>query len=701
MTPSPSGHRLRPLLAPRSIAFVGASARPNTPGNDMMRMIRRGGFTGTVHGVNPNAREIEGYPCVPGLADLPAPPDLAVLSVRNERLQETLAAAIAAGTRAAVIFASGLLRESDPPLAERLARTAEEASIPVCGPNCMGFYNDLDGVWICGFPSPREPAPGSIAFIAHSGSVFGAMAHNDPRLRFALAVSPGGEATATIADYIAYAVERPQVKVIGLFIETARDPEGFTQALARAGKRGVPVVALKVGRTEASAAAALTHMGALAGSDLAYDALFERHGVIRVETLDELASTLLLLATERRVGPGGLVAIGDSGGERELLIDLADRVGVPFAAISEGTKASIAARLDPGLEAANPLDAWGTGADFVPHFTRCLGDLLADPDAALGLFCADLRDGYYLHRGFADAALAAARASDKPVAVATNYTQVRHDALALELTLAGVPVLDGTLNALAAARGAFAYRDFQARPDDPPPLLPVTSSREREAWREKLSVAAGGLDEAQSMSLLAAWGVPVITHALAASPDELRRAGAKLDYPLALKTAEPGVLHKSDTGGVRLGLASEAALLDAYGDLARRLGPSVLIAPMAGPGVEIALGMLRDPQFGPMVVIGAGGTLVEFLEDRSAALAPFGRTTARRLVESLKLEQLLRGYRGSAPVDLGALSEAIARFSVLAADLADIVAEIDVNPLLAGKDILALDALVIVKPETS
>jgi acyl-CoA synthetase (NDP forming) len=701
MTPSPSGHRLRPLLAPRSIAFVGASARPNTPGNDMMRMIRRGGFTGTVHGVNPNAREIEGYPCVPGLPDVPEPPDLAVLSVRNERLEETLAAAIAAGTRAAVIFASGLLRESDPPLAERLARMAQKSGIPICGPNCMGFYNDLDGVWICGFPSPREPATGSIAFIAHSGSVFGALAHNDPRLRFALAVSPGGEATATVADYITYAVERPQIKVIGLFIETARDPQAFAQALTGAAQRGVPVVALKVGRTEASAAAALTHTGASAGSDLAYDALFERHGVIRVETLDELASTLLLLATERRFGPGGLVAIGDSGGERELLIDLADRAGVPFAVISEKTKASIAARLDPGLEAANPLDAWGTGADFVPHFTRCFGDLLADPDAALGLFCADLRDGYYLHRGFADAALAAASASDKPVAVATNYTQVRHDALALELTLAGVPVLDGTLNALAAARGAFAYRDFQARPADPPPPLPVISSRERESWRAKLSAAAGALDEAQSMSLLAAWGVPVIPHALAASPDEARRAGAKLDYPLALKTAEPGILHKSDAGGVRLGLASEAALLDAYGDLARRLGPRVLIAPMAGRGVEIALGMLRDPQFGPMVVIGAGGTLVELLDDRSAALAPFGRTTARRLVESLKLERLLSGYRGSATVDLGALSEAIARFSVLAADLADIVAEIDVNPLLAGKDIIAVDALVIVKPETS
>jgi len=308
------GRRLAPLLNPRSIAFVGASPRPNAPGNDMMRMIRRGGFAGLVHAVNPGHREIEGYPCVPGLADLADAPDLVVLSVRNERLEETLAAAIGRGAKAAVVFASGVLPgERDDPLARRLARAAAEAALPVCGPNCMGFYNDLDGVWVCGFPSPRQPAPGAIAFIAHSGSVFGALAHNDPRLRFALAVSPGGEATATVADYIAYAVERPEVRVVGLFIETARDPERFALALERAAERSVPVVALKVGRTAAAAEAALTHTGALAGSDLAYDALFDRYGVVRVETLDELAATLLLLSTGRRVGRGGLVAIGDSG----------------------------------------------------------------------------------------------------------------------------------------------------------------------------------------------------------------------------------------------------------------------------------------------------------------------------------------------------------------------------------------------------
>ena len=696
------GRRLAPLLSPRSIAFVGASVRPNAPGNDMMRMIRRGGFAGLVHAVNPGHREIEGYPCVPGLADLPAAPDLVVLSVRNERLEETLGGAIARGAKAAVVFASGVLPgERDDPLARRLARAAAEAALPVCGPNCMGFYNDLDRVWVCGFPSPRQPAPGAIAFIAHSGSVFGALAHNDPRLRFALAVSPGGEATATVADYIAYAVERPEVRVVGLFIETARDPERFALALEQAAERGVPVVALKVGRTAAAAAAALTHTGALAGSDLAYDALFDRYGVIRVETLDELAATLLLLSTGRRVGRGGLVAIGDSGGERELLIDLADRAGVPFAAISNETRASIAARLEPGLEAANPLDAWGTGADFVATFTNGLGDLLADPEAALGLFSADIRDGYYLHRGFADAALAAARESDKILAVATNYTQVRHDALALELTLAGIPVLDGTANALAAVRGALSYRDFRARPDDPPPLPPAARAADRQAARARLREATGPLDEAASLSLLEAWGLPAIPHVVVESPAEARLAGAKLGYPVACKTATSGILHKSDVGGVRLDLANDEALLEAYRDLAGRLGPRALIAPMAKRGVELSLGMIRDPQFGPIVVVGAGGVLIELIDDRRAALAPFGRATACRLLDGLKIRRLLDGYRGVAAVDIDSLADIVALFSVLAADLADLVAEIDINPLIAGRDIVALDALVIAQPGPS
>jgi acyl-CoA synthetase (NDP forming) len=687
-----TSHPLTPLLSPRSIAFVGASARPNTPGHDMMRMVRRGGFAGTVHAVNPNYREIDGFPCVPSLADLPNAPDLVVLSVRNERLEDAMREAIARGAKASVLFASAFLdNDREPPLAQRLAILARDAGVPVCGANCMGFYNDLDKVWICGFPSPREPRPGGIAFIAHSGSVFGALAHNDPRLRFAMAISPGQELTTTVADYIDFAVDRPEVKVVGLFIETARDPKGFRKALDKAARRGVPVVALKVGRTEAAAAAALTHTGAMAGSDLAYEALFDRYGVIRVETIDELAATLMLLSTGRRAAQGSLVSIHDSGGEREMIIDLADRAKVEFAPISDATKARIAAQLDPGLEAANPLDAWGTGADFIPKFTAGFQALVDDDNAALGLFCADIRDQYYLSDGFGEAAMAVARQTAKPVALVTNYTQLRHDKIALRLVEAGVPVLDGTLNALAAARGALRYRDFCARPADPPP--PAKASAHKAADLR----GGAALDEAASLALLKAWDIPVAPHAVADSEDAAVAAAHTLGYPLVLKTAMPGILHKSDVGGVRLGLQDDSAVSTAYRDMAARLGPRVLLARIVPKGVELALGMVDDPQFGPLVTVGAGGVLIELLSDRKAALAPFGPATAARLLDGLALRELLDGYRGGAKVDLSKLAAVVASFSVMAAELSGKIAEIDINPLVCGAEIVAVDALIVPK----
>jgi acetate---CoA ligase (ADP-forming) len=692
-------HKLTSLLAPRSIAFVGASARKDTPGNGMMQTVKRGGFAGTVWAVNPNYREIEGYACVPRLADLPATPDLVVLSVKNERLEEAFSEAVAVGARAATIFASGYLDDdSEPPLAARLAAIARKAGMPVCGGNCMGFYNDLDRVWVCGFPSPREPRPGSIAFIAHSGSVFGALAHNDPRLRFALAISPGQELTTGVADYLDYAVERPEVKVAGLFIETARDPVGLVRALDKAARRDVPVVALKVGRTEAAAAAALTHTGAIAGSDAAWEALFERYGVMRVETLDELAASLLLLSTGKRAAPGALVSIHDSGGEREMIIDLAERVGIQFAPIASATVARIAGNLDPGLTAENPLDAWGTGRDFVAQFEACFSALVEDGNAALGLFCADIRDRYYLSDGFAAAARAVASRTAKPVAFATNYTQLRHDAIALALTEAGVPVLDGTHNALVAIRGALAHRDFCARPDDPPPLASSATAAERTQWRQRL---AGGrpLGESAALDLFAAWGIPVTGHRLVENEGAAVAAAKALGFPVAAKTAMPGIHHKSEVDGVRLFLADAEAVRAAYRDLGLRLGKSVTIAAMAPKGVELALGMVRDPQFGPVVMLGTGGVLVELMPDRSTALAPFGVATARRLLDRLTLRRLLEGYRGAPAADLEALCTTIARFSVLAAELGDVVGEIDVNPVICGaRTAIAVDALVVPLP---
>jgi acyl-CoA synthetase (NDP forming) len=684
-------HALQHLLAPERIAFVGASARANTVGLDMLHTIRRGGFAGTVYAVNPGYNEIDCVPCYPSLATLPQTPDLAVLAVRNDRLEAALRDTAAAGIRAAVIFASCILPDdTDPPLHARLGAIARSAGIAVCGGNCMGFYNDLDGVWVCGFPSQRTRRPGGIALLAHSGSVFGALAHNDPRLRFAFAISPGQEMTVTIADYLDYVVERPEVRAVGLFLETARDPAGLRAALAKAAQRRVPVVALKVGRTEAAAAAALTHTGAVAGSDAAYAALFDRYGVLRVETLDEMAATLLLLQTGRLAAPGGAVAIHDSGGEREMTIDLAERAGVPFAAITAETRRSLAARLDPGLAAENPLDAWGTGENFVPLFAGCFTDLLADPNAALGLFCADFRDAYYLHDGFAQAARTAAATTDKPVAIVTSYTQLRHDRIALELTEAGVPVLDGSANGLAAARAALAWRDFLARPTDPPPPAP-----DARAWLARLA-AGGALGEAEVLDLLGAFGIPTAQHALADNTAEAVAAALRIGFPVVLKTAMPGIAHKSERGGVVLDLRDEAAVREAYGPMATALGPRVMLARMLPAGPELALGAVRDPQFGPVIVLGAGGTLVELLDDRVAALPPFGPATARRLLDRLRLRPLLDGFRGGPATDLAALADLVARFSVLVHELASVVREIDVNPVICGPFPAAVDGLVVV-----
>jgi len=692
-------HRLTPLLAPRSIAFVGASPRPNTPGHDMLRIIKRAGFDGQVWGINPKYQEVEGFPCLPALDRLPAPVDLAVLSVANARLEETLDAAIAASARAAVVFASGYLEDdANPPLIERLRAKARAADMPVCGVNCMGYYNDESRVWICGFPSPRQPVPGNIAFIAQSGSVFGALAHNDPRLRYNLVVNPGNELVTTVADYLDYALDQPATRVVGLFLETVRDPGRFVAALDKASRRRIPVVVLKIGRTDESRKLALSHTGAIAGNDAAYLALFDRYGVIRVETEDEMAATLMLLAHERGAAPGGIATIHDSGGQREMLVDLAADLGVPFGRIDAGTRARLAKRLEYGLEPHNPLDAWGTGNDFIGIFTECLQALVDDPDTALGILFADVRDNYYLSDGYLEAAKAVAARTTKPVLIATHFSGVRHDDVVRRAMAAGIPVLDGTQPALLAARHALEFRDALTRPRQTASSAdPALSAR----WRGRLA-AGRALDEADSLALLADYGIPVVAAQVVDSADTAIAAAAAIGYPVALKTAAPGIHHKSDVGGVQLGLRDEGALRAGYAQIAARLGPRAVVEPMAPAGIELALGLIVDPQFGPVVMIGAGGTLIEVLRDVSYGLAPFDQHTARRMLDRLKLRPLLDGMRGRPAADLSALAAAVARFSILAADLGDLLAEADVNPLIAGpQGPLAVDALVVPRPHTT
>jgi acetate---CoA ligase (ADP-forming) len=685
-------HKLRPLLNPQSIAFLGASTRPDSVGHSMVRMPLLCGFKGRLYPINPNYDSVEGLRCFPSLAALPETVDHVVIGVSNARVEQALDDVIAHGARAATIFSSCVLeRDSSPPLAVRLARRAREADIAVCGGNCMGFYNLDADLRVAGFPSALDMTPGSITFIAQSGSAFGALAHNDRRLKFNLVVSSGAELVTGAADYLDWALAQDSTRVIALFLETVRAPEKFCAALAKAASRDIPVVVLKIGRTAASAAMAVSHTGALTGSDAAYEAVFSRYGVTRVDTLDELAATLLLFSHPRRPAKGGLAAMHDSGGEREMVADLAERAAVSYARISPATIGRLTARLDHGLDAMNPLDVWGTGEDYVGVMADCMTALAEDPDTAIGVFFNDLRDNYHISDGFTTAILQASARTTKPLAIATNYALVRHEKIALAVTEAGVPVLDGTQEALLAVRHLLRHRDFRWRAA-PASQSPVGDDV-RSDWAARMSDGTA-FDEARSLDLLASYGIAGPARRRVTSRQDALAAASTIGWPVAAKTAMPGIAHKSEVGGVHLGLRDEAALVAAYDDLAGRLGPEVLLEHMAPDGVEIALGAVNDPQFGPYIMVAAGGTLIELLQDRAIALAPVDHAEAEAMLARLRIGKLLAGLRGRKPADIAALVECIVRFSWLAWDFRERFAEIDVNPLIAGPGgCIAVDAL--------
>ncbi|MGZ5302224.1 MAG: acetate--CoA ligase family protein, partial [Actinomycetota bacterium] len=690
---------LERMLEARSVAVVGASVKEGSLGRQMMLELIRGGFEGAVYPVNPSYDEVLGRRCYPSIADVPEAVDLAILGVANQRIEQALSDAVAAGARSAVTFSS--LYEAEPPrpglplLAERVATIARDAGIAVCGGNGMGFLNLEANLRATGFATPDHIRRGHVAFISHSGSAFAALSFNDRGIGFNVIVSSGQELVTDVADYMEHALGLASTRVIALLIETVRRPGAFRAALAHAMYRDIPVIALKVGRTERSKSMVTAHSGALAGEDGAFEALFEAYGVLRVATLDEMADAMELFSSPRRITTGsGIASIHDSGGERALLVDVAADLGVPFARISDATTERIQAALDPGLEAANPLDAWGTGIDADRIFVECFLALHDDPETAALAFVADMtRQGEPHDEGYLHVAREVLASTTKPFCILSNLASaVANDEAAL-LRDGGIPVLEGTASGLTALRHLLAYRDGRARS---PVVAPEpVSDQVRERWRSRL---ASGVEvgELEGLALLADYGIPVTAARGAMSAAEAIAAAEEVGWPVALKTAASGVHHKSDVGGVALGLTNADALRAAYEDVASRLGPQVVVAAMAPPGVEVALGIVRDPQFGPLVLVAAGGVLVEILRDRRMALPPLDVPRSLAMIDRLRVRPLLDGVRGAPPADVDALARAISRLSVLAADLGEELAALDVNPVIVTTDgCMAVDALVV------
>jgi acetate---CoA ligase (ADP-forming) len=679
---SSSATRVRAMMSARSVAVVGAGDREGSFGWRLTTEALRSPGVDRVHLVSPTRTSAFGRACVPSLADVPEPVDLVLLGIPDKALASTVAIAADRGDAGAVVFgpAHGVKEEI----------VAAAGDMALVGGGCMGFVDTTTGVRAIGYLE-RHPLPaGPIALITHSGSVFSALLRTRRPLGYAVAVSSGQELVTTTADYLDYALSLPQTGVIGLVLETMRDAPRLESALAEAASRDIPVCALTVGTSVRGQALVDAHSGAIAGSDAGWEALFSAYGVHRCSDPDDLTDSLETFAIGRRHVPGtgrGVATAHDSGAERVLVADIGERLGVRFATLAEPTVARLAAALDPGLVPMNPLDVWGRGSDTAELFTECLSALAEDPDTGVVALACDLVEEYDGDQSFAIALEALLARTNKPVAVVANVTSAVHQAVAARLRAQGIPVLEGT------ASGLRALGHLMARPPRPRPPATVNVAR-RERWITRLS-AGGALAASEWSALLGDYGIGVVPGKVADSTATAVGAAEQLGYPVVLKTDAAEVHHKTEADGVRLGLGDPAAVATAYDELAARLGARVVVQHQAC-GVEVALGIVRDPLLGPLVLVAAGGVLVELVADRAVALPPVDRETALELIGELKVATLLAGHRGSAPADTGALADAVVALGQLAVELGGHPDGVDLHPVIAGPGAAyVVDALVL------
>lgn len=691
---SPSG--LTPLLRPRSVAVIGASDREGTFGNRLWTAVTSHGYAGAVYPVNPRLEKIADAHCYAGLAELPQTPDLACFAISDERIEAALGEAAALGVPAAAIFGRAYEDEAPGrlPLTERLGAIAREAGMAVCGNNCMGFVNVVDNLVVCASPPPLPGPAGSVGLVSHGGSIWSAFVGNQRQLRYNYAVSAGQELATSVADYITFLAEQPETRVIGCVLETVREPEAFLEALELADTRGIAVVALKLGRTERGREMALAHTGALAGSESAYAAALDRRNVVRVRTLDEMVDTLEVFTSPRRPASPMLGIVTDSGAEREILVDLADDHDVPFAPLAQQTIAALDEILDSGMTGDNPVDCFGDGRALT---RECLSIFAGDPGVGILALANNLVHGRpAILQRVEDALRETIAITEKPLVCFGQMQTAMSRETAAAIRSMGVPVLMGSATALLALKhfGRWqAARDTRAgrqepREDEQVPFAPASVA----------ATANGAVSPKQAFEILEAYGIPVARSVFATDEQGVRAAAAQLGFPLVVKTAAPDILHKTEHGGIAVGMTDVDATLAAYRDIASRCGPEIQIQAQAARGIELLLGMTNTPPFGPMVTVGLGGIFTEILADTVTLQPPLEHEEIRAALRGLKGWRLLEGFRGRDGADVGRLCETIRRFSLMCAAIGSHFSDIEINPLIATlHGNVAVDALMVTR----
>lgn len=691
-----SGGSLPPaFLAPRSVAVVGASRDPSKVGGSVLANLRAASFPGRVVPINPRAGSIQGLRALPSVLALEEPVDLAVIAVPAADVLPALEACVARGVAGAIIISAGF-REAGP---EGQAREAKLRSwlrgqpIRVMGPNCLGWIRPssrLNATF-----APGMPIRGGIGFVSHSGALATAILDwaRDRSLGFSFFASLGNQADLTEADVLEAAAEDAETHVIAAYIEGVADGPRFIEALTLAAT-AKPVVLIKAGRSAEGARAVASHTGALAGSDVGFHAAVRQAGAVRVTTVEELFDLADALATQPLPKGRRVLVVTNGGGLGIVAADAARAVGLAVTPVSDAARARLCEVLPPNASVANPVDLVGD-AD-ANRYRRALEAIHPNEDCDAALVILTVQAATDASAA-ARAIVGSTRGWDMPLVTAfVGGPRVRPGTRALEES--HVPCYafpERAVSALAGmARVAERRRATPQRVLPPRPDLPagLTRSLERRA--------GGALSMSDLESLLEVYGIPVVRSCQVAGPAEAAAAAAELGLPVALKVVSAEVSHKSDVGGVRLGLGAPGEVAAAAEKMladVRRARPEatiqgLLVQTMGSPGRELLVGMTRDPQFGPLVVVGFGGRYVEVLRDTAARLAPVSEEEAVEMLGELRMAPVLRAFRGEAEVDLPALARAVARFSRLLTDL-PMLSEIELNPLVARPDgVLAVDA---------
>jgi acyl-CoA synthetase (NDP forming) len=704
MTLAPTRRGMEALLRPRSLAFVGVSAKGGA-GTRMLHASQKIGFAGPLWPVHPKLAEIGGVPCFASLAALPATPDCVVVSLPAASVLGVLEEAAAKAIPSALVVSEGFAdagNDEGRARQQQLVDFAARSGMAIAGPNCMGLTSLKHGSSATMADIPRRLAAGGISLVSQSGGLMNAVAElaANRGVGFNYLVSIGNQAVVELADYIDFMADDSATDVIAVIMEGARNGRRFRAAIERAA-RIKPVVVLKLGRSEKGQAATLAHTGTLAGRHEAFAALFRQAGVALVRSLDELVETAQLLALAPLPKGDGVCMLTVSGGATSLISDLGEEAGLHFPPLGADTNRALQQILEVDRQFGNPVDTVGLPRlRKDDNLARILAALQADPAIdVIGLVLGMRKDGLESHEALIQELGKAAATSAKPLLVVSFISNSLTGHWRDHAARHHLPLLEDLAQGMIAIRHLTAYAKARRAAGNrlPPP-----------AKREFDGPAGRTLTEADSKKILAQAGLPVTREFLARTPQEAAQLFAKIGGAAALKIQSAGIPHKSDIGGVVLNVLSapdaEAAAARILANAARHCPDAaidgVLVQEMVGQGSEFLLGMTYDEQFGPLIVCGAGGVTVELFKDASVRLPPLDADEARAMIGELKAAKLLEGFRGAPPGDLDALVDCLVRFAAFAAASDGQFAAIDLNPVIVrpkGEGARIADALMVTR----